>query len=61
MASQHKLEKAKARRKDYEKKRNIRRNLPKSGRYRLSLTAGDGILPKSRKFTRPKKTTASVQ
>jgi hypothetical protein len=59
MASQTKAEKAKARRKDYVKKRNINRNKPKG--KRISLIAGDGILPKSRKFTKPKKTTASVQ
>ena len=36
-------------------------NYFKIAEQRMSLTAGDGILPKSRKFTRPKKTTASVQ
>ena len=58
MASQHKLLKAKKRRADYEKKRNIAKN--KGGRY-ITLTAGDGILPKSRKYQTNKKTTSSKQ
>lgn len=61
MASQHKIIKAKKRRADYEKKRNILRNNVKNSRY-LVLTAGDGTLPKSRKYKKTnKKTTASVQ
>lgn len=58
MASQHKLLKAKKRRADYEKKRNIAKN--KGGRY-ISLMVGDGVLPKSRKYQTNKKTTSSKQ
>ena len=58
MASQHKLLKAKKRRADYEKKRNIAKN--RGGRY-LALTAGDGTLSKSRKYQTNKKTTSSKQ
>ena len=36
-------------------------NYFKIAEQRMSLTAGDGILSKSRKFTSHKKTTASVQ
>jgi hypothetical protein len=59
MASQHKLLKAKARRKDYEKKRNILRN-KKNNRF-IVLTAGGGTLPKSRKYKPSKKNTKPVK
>lgn len=55
MATQHKLLKAKKRRADFEKKRNVLRNT-KGSRY-IVLTAGDGTLPKRRKY----KLTAPVQ
>lgn len=48
-----KLFKRKAQRKDYEKKVRINKTAPKSIK-RAGLFAGDGILPKSRKYT-PKK------
>ena len=36
--------------KDYKKKRNIlRNNVPKWKRYRMTLYAGGGVLPKSKK------------
>jgi len=53
MTTQHKLLKAKKRRADYEKKRNVAKNNKKGGRY-ICLTAGDGTLPKSKKYTNKK-------
>lgn len=54
----NKSAKAKARRKDYKKKKNVLRNNVKNNRFHL-LTSGGGILPKSRKFKKP--TASPVQ
>lgn len=64
IAVARKSEKARARRKDFEKKRNIHKYAPivkmvngKRVRKALCLRAGDGTLPKSRKVHAPKTTT----
>jgi hypothetical protein len=48
-------EKQKKQRKNYQSKKKINSNLSnKDIRKRRTLSAGDGILPKSRKITKPK-------
>jgi len=59
MKSQHSINKRKRQRKDYEKKRNVLRNIGKKAEY-MTLTAGGGVLPKSRKY-KPTNITAPVQ
>lgn len=51
MKSKHKQKKKQKRIKDYQKKRNmIRNNLSPLVARGMSLTAGQGLIPKSRKF-----------
>lgn len=59
MASPHKIMKAKKRRKDYEKRRNIIRSTPKKATIdsktgRLRKVNPRVVLPKTRKYTPPK-------
>lgn len=49
-----KAEKAKVRRKDYVMKKTRKNMLPSNERKYKILSEGDGVLPKSRKYTAPK-------
>jgi len=56
MKNQKNKLKQRIQRKDYMKKKNIvKNNLPKEESFKRVLSAGDGLLPKSRKIIKAKK------
>jgi hypothetical protein len=59
MKNERKLLKARKRRADFEKKRNIKNNNWPAGNSRRPLSAGDGILPTSKKTTLSRKAKAT--